>query len=105
MLDQYFSQPVPKVYWWRSRAFKIGLAILVGLAVLAAVLFSDQLGNLLRLFGIKAATERTIILNGYATASGDTHYFMDGAYYTTPSGSIYVDDNDRLTLQPPISIT
>jgi len=99
MLEQFFSQPAPKVYWWRSRAFRIGLAVFVALMVIAVVLFNQQIGNLLKSFGIKAATERTITLNGETT--GNT-YFLDGDYYTTPASSFKVESG-KLMLDPPIA--
>lgn len=99
MLEQYFDQPQAKVYWWRSRAFRTGLAIFVALSVIAIVLFNQQIGNLLKSFGIKAATERTLILNG--DSSNPETYFLDGDYYTTPVGSFYVQ-NGKLMLKPPV---
>jgi hypothetical protein len=101
MLEQYFSQPTPKVYWWRSRAFRVGLAVFVALAVLAVVLFNQQIGDLLKSFGIKAATE--ITLDGNAQSAS---YFLNGSTSTPYSDSFMVNQTThRLMLNPDANIT
>ena len=101
MLEQYFSQPAPKMYWWRSRAFRISLAVFVALAVLAVVLFNQQIGNLLKSFGIKAATE--ITLDG--TGQNSESYFFHEGYTATPYSDSFKIENDRLMLNPVANIT
>jgi hypothetical protein len=60
-------QPMPAQpprYWWRTRAFKIGLGVLAVVAVTLAVLFGDQIAKLLDLFGTRAGQERLITISG-----------------------------------------
>lgn len=97
MLEQFYNPTAPKVYWWRSRAFRIGLAIFAALAVLAIVLFNQQISDLLKSFGTKAAINQTLTISG--DPSGTDHQFLDGAY-TTPAGSFTVRDG-KLMLEIP----
>jgi len=103
MLEELYNPTVvPKVYWWRSRAFRISLAIFVALAVLAVVLFNQQLGSLLRLFGSKASGISTITL----TATTDTTTgFLNYGYSATPSNSSFQIKDGQLMLNPPANNT
>ena len=100
MLEELYNPTVPKVYWWRSRAFRISLAIFVGLAVIAVVLFNQQIGNLLKSFGSKAANEQTITLTGGVPASADEHNFFDGDDYATPFTDSFKLEDGKLMLEP-----
>ncbi|MFA5270280.1 MAG: hypothetical protein WC400_01560 [Patescibacteria group bacterium] len=110
MLEELYNPVVPKVYWWKSRAFRISLAIFVGLAVIAVVLFNQQIGDLLRSFGTKAGVDKVLTLDGYLDHADDSsHYFFDSSgvgdgYFSTPiNDSFRVDDNHRLMLNPAAS--
>jgi len=81
--------------WFKSRVFRI-VAIFVAIsAVIAVVLFSQQIGTLLELWGLKAApTTKTITL----PISGQT-WFTSGDYTVTPPDSLTIV-NDKLELNP-----
>jgi hypothetical protein len=100
MLEELYNPTVPKVYWWRSRAFRVSLAIFVGLAVIAVVLFNQQIGNLLRSFGSKASEAHHIILTGGTPASADERNFLDTGFYTTPFTDSFKVENGKLMLDP-----
>lgn len=99
MLEELYNQVIPKAYWWRSRAFRISLAIFVALAVIAVVLFNQQIGSLLRSFGTKASTE--ITLDG-ANQSSDSYFFRAG-YTSTPFSDSFKIENSRLMLNPEVN--
>ena len=70
----------PNNYWWRTKTFKIGLGVFVVLALLVALFFGDQVGQLLDLFGSRAdVAGRTLQINDRVeTNPGDGHgYFQD----------------------------
>jgi hypothetical protein len=101
MLEELYNPVVTKVYWWRSRAFRIGLAIFVAIAVLVVVLFNQQIGNLLRSFGTKAANNITLTGSDPSSES----YFFSAGYSATPYSDSFkitsdVNGNYRLMLNP-----
>jgi len=93
--DYLFNQQTTT--WFRTKTFKLVLTILAILAIAAVVLFSEQIGDLLELWGLKAATEsRTIVIDGLG--EGDNHSFFEGSYSVDPTDSIIIDENNRLIL-------
>ncbi len=72
------------VYWFKAKWFKITLTALAIVAVVLVVLFSQQIGNLLKFFGSWAANE-----TGSASLQGAnntaTDYFLADGF----SASIY----------------
>lgn len=73
--------------WFKTKAFKIGVVILAIIAVIAVVLFSAQIGELLEFFGLRAAPEaKSIILDGIDAGIGNGHaYFFENGYITDPA--------------------
>jgi len=95
----YNNQIIP---WFKTKAFKITVLVLAILAVVSVVLFSEQIGDLLELFGLKAATEsRHILIDGVGNVDDPSHFeFLDGNYSITPDNSIILDNTNRLILNP-----
>ncbi|AKM84860.1 TPA: hypothetical protein DHW58_00040 [Patescibacteria group bacterium] len=58
------------MYFFQTRGFKIGLVIAAVVAVVLVVLFSEQIGNLLKFFGSKAEVGPAAVFN---TWDGGTH--------------------------------
>ena len=80
--------------WYKTKAFRIGAVLLAIIAVIAVVLFSQQIGELLEFFGLKAAPEaRSITLDGVDVGIGNGHaYFFEPGYNVDPASSFRVDD-------------
>lgn len=89
---------LPQTPWYKTKPFKIGMVVISITAVIAVVLFSKQIGELLNLFGTKAATEeRSIVIDGVGL--GDDTHFFEGGYTIDPSDSFRIDPNtNRLML-------
>ncbi len=84
--------------WYRTKAFKLGMLILAILAITALVLFSDQIGDLLELFGLRAAQESKEILIDVTGGSEPGHFmFFEGNYSVDPTDSFKIEGN-RLML-------
>lgn len=49
------------MYFFQKTGFKIGIGIVIVIAVVSVTLFSEQIGNLLEMFGSKAGTARSIV--------------------------------------------
>lgn len=81
--------------WFKTKAFKIGVVVLAIVAVIAIVLFSTQIGELLELFGLKAAPEaRSIILDGIDGIGEGHTFFFEPVWNVDPSGdSLGIIDN------------
>jgi hypothetical protein len=62
--------------WFKSMPGKITLLIVGFVAVLAIVIFNQQIVNLLSLIGSKADTDHTIVVNG--TGIAPAHLFFEG---------------------------
>ena len=98
MQNDYLDSPTGSTPWYRTRAFRIGLSAVVGLAVIALVLFSRQLGELLNLGGSKAAIESQVItIDGVGDGTAE-HFFHTG-FSIDPANSLKIEGN-RLTINP-----
>jgi len=75
-----------KKFWFQTPAFRIGLGILAAVAIVAVVLFSEQIGQLLDLFSSKAAEVRMLVLSGEPT-EGE----LSLSQGTSPDGSVFFD--------------
>lgn len=82
-------------YFFQTRAFRIGITIVGVIIVLGLVVFSKQIGQLLDLFGSRASTEDTIMLNGN---SGQNNFLAPG-YTATPDECFKIVDG-KLRLNP-----
>jgi len=81
--------------WFKSRVFRIVVIFIAATAVIAVVLFGKQIGDLLELWGLKAApTTQTITL----PVAGQT-WFTSGNYTVTPPKSLTIVNNE-LRLNP-----
>lgn len=89
-------------FWFKSKAFRVGALILAIAAVVLVVLFSRQIGDLLELFGLKAAREtQTITIDG--TGLPDRFHFMvdmDIDKTDTNAFALDPDKNNSLILNP-----
>lgn len=86
--------------WFKTKTFKVIVLILAILSIASIVLFSEEIGNLLELFGLKAATEtRTVLIDGEGIIPGST-MFLDGATLTPPDSFKVDDTTKRLMLNP-----
>ncbi len=86
-----------KKFWFQTPAFRIGLGVFVAIAVVAVVLFSKQISQLLDLFGSKAAEVKMLILSG-EPIEGE----LSLSQGTSPDGSIFFDAvSGKLKLTPP----
>jgi hypothetical protein len=80
-------------YWWKTKAFKIGLGIFIAIALLVAVLFGDKISQLLNLFGSKASTDYSLIVddNSAMNIPGQAYLpagdLSDGVIYIEPADS------------------
>jgi len=82
-------------YWWRTKAFKLGFGIFIVVAVLVAVLFGDQISQLLDLFGSRAAVgDRTLIVNDQnETTPNDGHGWFGGTGSALQGDAAFIDLN------------
>lgn len=81
-------------YWFRTKWFRITLIVVGAVVVLALVVFSEQIGQLLDLFGSRAGiNQETLQLN-------DTTGFLQGAQLEPTDDSFQVV-NGRLMLNDP----
>lgn len=88
--------------WFKSRMFK-GVLIAIGvIAVLSIVLFNQQIGNLLRFFGSKAALDTdTITLDGTSFLNNHTAELWNTTLNDWESNNNAVDvQNNRLIIKP-----
>ena len=97
-MQKNYSLDNPITPWYRTKAFKIGMLVLAILAITSLVLFSDQIGDLLELFGLRAAQETKEILIDATGGSepGHSMFFEDG-HFVDPTDSFKVEGN-RLML-------
>lgn len=92
-------------HWYQNKTVKTVLIVVAVLAVIGLVFFSEQIGQLLDLFGIKAAVP------GQETGSitlverdGEGNYGIPSAYLFGTNGifdGIEVDAGGRLVLKAP----
>lgn len=60
-------------YWFQTKTFKIVLTVVGAVVVIALVVFSEQIGQLLDLFGSKAGiSQETVPLNSTNFMTGST---------------------------------
>lgn len=87
-------------YWWKTKAFKIGLGIFIVLAIIIAVFFGDQISRLLDLLGSRASTTERLTINDDPTIAPGHGALQDGTF--NPSEIIYVapsgDEDGYITL-------
>ena len=83
------------VPWLKTKIARVSFITLGAIAVVLIVLFSAQIGQLLNLFGTKASTNQSVIL--------DQDTFLDPGHVMTPADSFKVEAG-RLMLNPPIVI-
>ena len=87
--------------WFKTKTFKLFVLVLAILSITTIVLFSEQIGNVLELFGIKAADDsRELLIDG---TGGDELWhssFLEGSPTMEPIDSFAIDENDRLVLNP-----
>lgn len=79
------NSPIPavtKTPWYKTKMAKIGLVGATTIAVILIVMFSSQIGQLLNLFGTKAGTSQSVIL--------DQTNFLDVGHVMTPADSFTV---------------
>lgn len=84
------------VAWFKARWFKITLTAVAIVAVILVVLFSQQIGNLLKFFGSRAANEAgTAGLQGANNTAAD-YFLADGfsaSRYNATTGTWDADNN------------
>lgn len=87
--------------WFKTKTFKIIVLILAILSIVTVVLFSEQIGDLLELFGLRAATEaRVILIDGVGSGADGHTSFFDPGFTVDPPDSFMIDANNRLILNP-----
>jgi len=95
-LDNSLDNPI--IPWYRTKTFKVGILVLTILAITSLVLFSNQIGDLLELFGLKAAQEtKEIFIDATGGSEPGHSMFFEGNYSIDPIDSFKVEDN-RLML-------
>lgn len=85
----------PAMPWFKTKIFRAGLISAGVIVVLLLVLFSHQLGQLLNLFGTKASTNQSVILDGTN--------FQDPGWTADPNETCFqvVDGKLMLNNTPP----
>ena len=82
--------------WFKAKWFKITLTVLGVMAVVLVVLFSQQIGNLLKFFGSKAAVQTsTFVLDG--------NNFLNNGYSAERYNSVsntWEPDNSAVIVEP-----
>jgi len=80
------------MYFWQKTGFKIGIGVTVVAAIVSVTLFSDQIGNLLEMFGSKAGT-------GLYLTWGDNPYLWNSVGYQKGDNICFVDETfEAITL-------
>lgn len=106
-----WSQPnrISATPWFRAKWFKGTLTALVIIAVILVVLFNRQIGDLLNLFGSRAALEtKNFVLDGTNLQDG---YFLGNGYtadswdpatgnWTSNNNAVQIDSQNRLIIAP-----
>ncbi len=88
--------------WFKTKTFKIIVLVLAILSIASVVLFSNQVGNLLELFGIKAGfNQKTILVDGVGSGAEGHSSFFEGIYSVEPTDSLTIDNTNRLILNDP----
>ena len=97
-MQENYSLDNTITFWYRTKAFKLGMLVLAILTITALVLFSDQIGDLLELFGLKAAPEsKEILIDAVGGAEPGHFMFFEGDYSVDTTDSFKVEGN-RLML-------
>lgn len=76
-------------FWWRTKTFKTGLGIFIIIAVFVAVLFGDQISQLLDLFGSKAGIANILIVDDDTGIYRNGHGYLPNGEYN-PSEIEYI---------------
>jgi len=96
--------------WFKTKWFKIILTALGVVAVVLVVLFNQQIGDLLRFFGSKAALEiQTLTLGGTTDINNSDHFLFNNEYkseiwnetlgdFELDMNAVKVDSNGRLMI-------
>jgi len=103
----YLSHP-----WFKTKWFKITLTAVAVVAVILVVLFNQQIGNLLRFFGSKAALETGNITLDGTNATASNYFLFNGTNgytadtwdpatgnWVTNKNAVKVEDN-KLMINP-----
>lgn len=87
--------------WFKTKTFKVFVLVLAILSIATVVLFSEQIGNVLELLGIKAATEsREILIDGVGGSELGHSSFLELGHTLEPADSFVIDNDNRLVLNP-----
>ncbi|MDD5605904.1 MAG: hypothetical protein PHR51_01055 [Patescibacteria group bacterium] len=81
-----------QTFWWRTKAFKVGLGVFVVFALVVVFFFGDQVGRLLDLFGSRAGTERVLTVDDNPSQV-DGHGYL-GAGDLTDDEILYIAPTD-----------
>ena len=88
--------------WFKTKTFKLFVLVLAILSITTIVLFSEQIGNVLELLGIKATDDtRELLIDGVGGTGEAGHTsFLEGPPIMEPPESFTIDENNRLVLNP-----
>jgi len=97
---------LPLRSWFKSKAVKAGLVIIGVISVILIVLFNQQIGNLFKFFGSKAALDTGSFtlqgdsaLPGYFLSSGYTaEELLDGNWIANDTAVTIDNQNNNLIL-------
>lgn len=82
-------------YWFQTKTFRIALTVVGAIVVIALVVFSEQIGQLLDLFGSKAGiNDDTVMLNNANFMTGATMEPTDSFRVDATTGRLMLNDPD-----------